>query len=415
MADNPFLTSANPMQILQQAQQVPEELQPELRGITRQQQLANMLTQQAFQQPNQGQMVSGRYVAPSFFQGIAPMVNAYLGQRSAEQADVKQAALAEKLREGGNAEMQRFNELMGQGTPESQAKAFQYAQTAKYSPLLRNIGEEVSKPRMYKEGDVFKFTNPANNKEITLGSGGEKLSTEIRTAAQMLGLPTDTAKWSPQQTQAVNNQVVALKRAGANNTSVNVQSFVPFNQQLQGDMAKSLVTNFGTLEKAPNEIGQIDRALDIIKDNKAFVGTGAETKANIANFFNNNFGTGIDPAKVGTTGELGSILYSRMADNLKKMDSTPTERQAKDMQKNFGNLGTDPNALTNILKMQKEIIADNVGRHNKRVKEATESGAKFAYDITVNVPKVEKPSVAPAGVDQQLWDHMDESQRKLFK
>ena len=179
MADNPFLTSANPMQILQQAQQVPEELQPELRGITRQQQLANMLTQQAFQQPNQGQMVSGRYVAPSFFQGIAPMVNAYLGQRSAEQADVKQAALAEKLREGGNAEMQQFNQLFGEGTPDERKAAMQFAQSAKYSQGLRNMAGEMMKPQKLGEGEKLVMFG-MGGQPVELATGGAKLPTTVQ-------------------------------------------------------------------------------------------------------------------------------------------------------------------------------------------------------------------------------------------
>jgi len=44
---------------------IPPELYAQQQQLNRQQQLANLLTQQGFQQP-QGQMVSGRYVAPQF-------------------------------------------------------------------------------------------------------------------------------------------------------------------------------------------------------------------------------------------------------------------------------------------------------------------------------------------------------------
>jgi hypothetical protein len=64
--------------------------------INRQQRFAEMLMSQN-QQP-QGQMISGRYVAPSFFQMLNPVANvvtgAYLGKQSDEQA----AKLAEKIR-----------------------------------------------------------------------------------------------------------------------------------------------------------------------------------------------------------------------------------------------------------------------------------------------------------------------------
>jgi len=77
----------------------PEEYAQQ-QAITRQQRMAEMLMQNT-QQP-QGQMVSGRYVAPSFFQNILPLVNAYQGRRLAEQGDVKAAQLAEAIR-GRNA------------------------------------------------------------------------------------------------------------------------------------------------------------------------------------------------------------------------------------------------------------------------------------------------------------------------
>jgi hypothetical protein len=72
--------------------------------ITRQQRLAEMLMSQN-QQP-QGQMVSGRYVAPSFFQNILPLVNMYQGQRLAEKADTKAAQLAEAIRGRNATELQ---------------------------------------------------------------------------------------------------------------------------------------------------------------------------------------------------------------------------------------------------------------------------------------------------------------------
>ena len=51
---------------------------PEVLGLQRQRQLANLLTGQAFNQP-QGQMISGHYVAPSALQQALPMINAAIG------------------------------------------------------------------------------------------------------------------------------------------------------------------------------------------------------------------------------------------------------------------------------------------------------------------------------------------------
>ena len=82
MAD---IGTLNPEQMLQQQQ------------ILRQQKMAEMLLQQGMQQP-QGQMVSGRYVAPSIFQNLAGLANTYMGQRGIEKAEQAQLDLAKAIR-----------------------------------------------------------------------------------------------------------------------------------------------------------------------------------------------------------------------------------------------------------------------------------------------------------------------------
>ena len=83
--------------------------------INRQQRFADMLMAQN-QQP-QGQMISGRYVAPSFFQMLNPVANmlagAYIGKRGDEEA----TKLAEKIRTGRAAGEQKITNLAF-GTPD---------------------------------------------------------------------------------------------------------------------------------------------------------------------------------------------------------------------------------------------------------------------------------------------------------
>ena len=86
--------------------------------INRQQKMAEMLMSQT-QQP-QGQMVSGRYVAPSFFQNILPLVNAYQGKRLLEQGDIKQQQLAEAIRGRNSQDLEKFIDL-SQGSKDFKA------------------------------------------------------------------------------------------------------------------------------------------------------------------------------------------------------------------------------------------------------------------------------------------------------
>jgi hypothetical protein len=83
--------------------------------ILRQQKMAEMLMQQGMQQP-QGQMVSGRYVAPSIFQNIAGLANQYVGQRGIEKAQQAQIDLAKQLRADETSAMADFMQQR-QGRP----------------------------------------------------------------------------------------------------------------------------------------------------------------------------------------------------------------------------------------------------------------------------------------------------------
>jgi len=100
---------AQPM--LNLAGNLPPEILQQQQSLTRQQQLANLLTQQGLQQP-QGQMVSGRYVAPSFFQYAAPLAQLYAGQKIAEKGDKASADLAKALRQQYANEAQQYQELL---------------------------------------------------------------------------------------------------------------------------------------------------------------------------------------------------------------------------------------------------------------------------------------------------------------
>ena len=85
--------------------------QAEVIGLDRQRKLAEMLLKQGMDQNNmQGQMVSGRYVGASPWQGLANLANIYVGQKTLEQADTKQAELADRLRKLGKEEVSNIIE-----------------------------------------------------------------------------------------------------------------------------------------------------------------------------------------------------------------------------------------------------------------------------------------------------------------
>jgi hypothetical protein len=132
----------NPEQMLQQQQ------------ILRQQKMAEMLMQQGMQQP-QGQMVSGRYVAPSIFQNLAGLANTYVGQRGIERAEKAQLDMAKAIR---GQESVALADYMGQlqGKPATPDKVTEMA--GPYG--ISGAGQNVPMPTATMAGTPAVAGNP---------------------------------------------------------------------------------------------------------------------------------------------------------------------------------------------------------------------------------------------------------------
>lgn len=90
---------------------LPPELLQQQQELTRQQKMAELLMGQGMQQP-QGQMVSGRYVAPSFFAMAAPLAQMYASKSIGEESDKKSRDLAKALRGKYAEELTQYQDLM---------------------------------------------------------------------------------------------------------------------------------------------------------------------------------------------------------------------------------------------------------------------------------------------------------------
>ena len=111
---------------------LPPEIMQQQQALNRQQQMAQLLMQQGQSMP-QGQMVSGRFVAPSFAQYLAPLAQTYVGQSLAKEGDKASVDLAKALRQQYADEMQNYLKIQrGQeATPE------------KYTEMAGPFGEGV--------------------------------------------------------------------------------------------------------------------------------------------------------------------------------------------------------------------------------------------------------------------------------
>jgi hypothetical protein len=137
------------------------DFNPELQDVSRQRKLADLLMAQGMQQP-QGQMISGRYVAPSFTQQLNPMANILAGQAIGERADTKQAQMAELLRVKGDAAAQDVMQTYQQNPQAALAKATQLQQYPQVKVLLPQLSKvAISEPTSDVQNFQYAQQNPA--------------------------------------------------------------------------------------------------------------------------------------------------------------------------------------------------------------------------------------------------------------
>ena len=147
---------------------------PEVLGLQRQRALANLLTGQAFNQP-QGQMISGHYVKPSALQQALPMINAAIGGLTNANLDTKQTELAAALR---GRQQQAVQQYMSAKNPQEQFAAG----TSQYAPAqLQASAYKMLEPIKTAEGEtVSRLSFGPEGGLTTIAAGGEKKTEAIR-------------------------------------------------------------------------------------------------------------------------------------------------------------------------------------------------------------------------------------------
>jgi hypothetical protein len=140
---------------------LPPEILGQQQQLNRQQQMAQLLMQQGQQMP-QSQMVSGRYVAPSFFQNIAPLVQGYVGTKLAKKGDKQALELAAKLRQRYGDELEQFRKIQ-QG---QEAVADQPQKTTElagpYGEMVGQGNVNIPMPTATMPAQVGRAAIPAN-------------------------------------------------------------------------------------------------------------------------------------------------------------------------------------------------------------------------------------------------------------
>ena len=178
----------------------------------------------------------------------------------------------------------------------------------------------------------------------------------------------------------------AMKRPEAPKVDVKVAAFTPASEQAQQDYIKAISKERETLRNVPDTLKNIEAAKKLIPTASTFMGTGGEPLLAAASFLNNRLGMSISTQGVTDATVLRTRLFEGILDNLKKLDSQPSQEQQRVLAQALGNLGTDPAALGQILDRIGETVRDRVDRYNVDVDEAERRGVKFPFKPQIKLP-----------------------------
>jgi len=386
-------------------------------AINRQQRLASMLMQNTAQP--QGQMVSGRYVAPSFFQNITPLVNAYFGKELQEKGDTQQTQLATAIR---NREDEAMKNLINvsRGTPAQQGGIYgadgkitkettadmydanlqlnpQYTEKANIEakpanqddvllaamklrdPSIRNMMlTERFKPKSpitVAQGAALIQQNPDNTftpvyenpKEVTL-------SAKNKQAAEVLGLPLDSSKWSQEDRNAIQTFVTMSDKSNRPITSVSVPVSVTtqkaYGQEFGGLIAKQDMEKYTVAQSAPKMLLQSTQIKDLVGKG-AFTGIGSDFALSAAKVF--NVGGANNAEKIKNTELLVSSLGQNVLNNVKTSGLGAgqgfTEKDLKFLERVVGGqIALDKNTIVELANLQEKVAKASMAQWNDRFK-----------------------------------------------
>jgi len=281
---------------------LPPEIALEQQRLTRQQQLANALMQNN-QQP-QGQMVSGRFVAPSFFQNLQPVANMLTGAYLSNKADEKSLALAQQLRDRNKADIEGY---MGAMTPTTQTTelagpygegvgqgnvdipmptAYMPAQAAVApNPVLANqnlfadpratqrlrdlaFNKIMADPESFTlNKGAIRFEKQPDGTTKEVAAGAPDLPDSIQYAISVGQLPANPKTWTKQQADYAKSLVESKTSAGASK-----YDFSNMLGKSVSDVAPILIASKTATGGAIQQADAANRIIQSLNSNKIFTG-----------------------------------------------------------------------------------------------------------------------------------------------
>ena len=364
---------------------VSPEIYQQQQDLNRQQRMAEMLMQNNAQP--QGQMISGRYVAPSWASQLAPVVSTLAGSYLASKGDEKAMKLANTIREQRMGVLENINQALDSGDlNKARAIATANPEYAKdfAAPLIANaipkIPDAVAKFKFAQtpEGGNFKGTLADFENQIT---PYQRQSLALQAAGQN----------KPQIIETANGYVAV------NPNNPNQATPVMFNgQQIMGSKGNLPEAATKQVLGATNLKDAITNYKDTLKGFSTLDMVNPDARAIMGNAYNNMMLQAKEAYNLGVlNGPDYAILQSVVKDPT-KLNALLTSKEALQGQ------------ATELSKQADRIIENVYKTHNRNVP------ANMMNPAT-NTPPPAKKGGIPVGVTQAEWNAMSPADRKLFE
>ena len=281
-------------------------------------------------------------------------------------------------------------------TGEQLVKATADAKAAKLpKPEKLDIGGKIVFVDMNPDSPTFKQEVTGFDKTLTPAETATKTADAEKLAWERAN-PEYTLQETAQGLVAVNkrnpNNVKPVQLGGQTlmptdkRPVTTIQNYEPASETAQKDYIKDVAATKKELQATVVVLDNIERVKELIPEASSFMGAGGEAYLTAAKFLNNRLGTNIDVEGVKNAEELRSRLFMGVLDNLKKLDSQPSQQQQQAMQEAFGRLETDPSALPQVLDIWADALRTKVGLYNKDVTDAVTRGVKFPFTPQIDLP-----------------------------
>jgi len=348
----------------------------ELAGIEQKRAMAAALMQSGSQQPK-GEIISGRYVAPSLVQNINPLLQTALGVYGQKQANTEQAALTK------NVQQKQADILRAYTQASTPAEQFAVASNSYAPDFLRATIPDMLKTHNVAEGATLSRLNLGTGNQQTIVSGAEKTSSEYKDYLKAASDPISPFKGSFVDYQK------ELKRASASVNNIQVHT----GNALGAEFGKSIGDEDAALRKAARTaqytVDQADQALKNLP--KAITGQNADIRLVAAKVFNVLGANNADTIKASEQAfaQRSQALLGRVKSSGLAGSQGLTEGERKFLTNAYGgSLNLDESSLRGMLMLEKRIAQRDAQLWNARIGEMPPEVVKGTGVKPVVVPNL---------------------------